>query len=97
MERFASKNYVLGGVFMISTAASVAGQPGSLKRPNIIFILTDDQRADALGYAGNKIIQTPEMDRLAREGVYFKNAFVTTPISAASRASVLTGLYERTH
>ena len=67
------------------------------KKPNIIFILTDDQRAEAMGYAGNKIIQTPEMDRLAREGIYFKNAFVTTPICAASRASILTGLYERTH
>lgn len=66
-------------------------------RPNIIFILTDDQRWDALGYAGNKIIQTPEMDRLAGEGTWFKNAFVTTPISAASRASILTGMYERTH
>lgn len=48
--------------------------------PNIIFILTDDQRWDALGYAGNEVIQTPEMDKLAREGIYFKNAFVTTPI-----------------
>ena len=67
------------------------------KGPNIIFILTDDQRWDALGYAGNDIILTPEMDRLAKEGVYFKNAFVTTPICAASRASILTGLYERTH
>jgi alpha-L-rhamnosidase len=66
-------------------------------RPNIIFILTDDHRPSAMGYAGNNIIQTPEMDRLAREGVYFKNAFCTTPISAASRASILTGLYERTH
>ncbi len=66
-------------------------------RPNIIFILTDDQRFDALGYAGNKIIQTPEIDRLAKEGCYFKNAFATTPICAASRASILTGLYERTH
>src|SRR5690554_4759274 len=65
--------------------------------PNIIFILTDDQRWDALGYAGNDVIQTPEMDRLAREGLYFKNAFVTTPICAASRASILTGIYERTH
>ncbi len=67
------------------------------KRPNIIFILTDDQRWDALGYAGNKDISTPAMDRLAKEGIYFRNAFVTTPISAASRASILTGMYERTH
>jgi len=67
------------------------------EKPNIIFILTDDQRWDALGYAGNEIIQTPHMDQLAREGLYFKNAFVTTPICAASRATLLTGLYERTH
>src|SRR5690606_1275426 len=65
--------------------------------PNIIFILTDDQRWDALGYAGNEVIHTPEMDKLAQEGIYFKNAFVTTPICAASRASILTGMYERTH
>lgn len=66
-------------------------------RPNIIFILTDDQRWDALGFAGNPIIQTPEMDRLAAEGTYYENAFVTTPICAASRASILTGMHERTH
>ncbi len=66
-------------------------------RPNILFILTDDQRWDALGYAGNEIIQTPHMDRLAAEGLYFENAFVTTPICAASRASIITGMYERTH
>ncbi|MGB3150160.1 MAG: sulfatase-like hydrolase/transferase [Maribacter sp.] len=67
------------------------------QKPNIIFILTDDQRFDALGYAGNKLITTPEMDKLAKEGTYFENAMVTTPICAASRASILTGLYERTH
>jgi len=66
-------------------------------RPNIIFILTDDQRWDAMGFAGNTLIQTPEMDRLATQGTYYENAFVTTPICAASRASLLTGLYERTH
>lgn len=66
-------------------------------QPNIIFILTDDQRFDALGYAGNKLIHTPEMDKLAKKGTYFENALVTTPICAASRASILTGLYERTH
>ena len=67
------------------------------KKPNIIFILTDDHRWDALGFAGNTLIRTPEMDRMAKEGVYYENAFVTTPICAASRASILTGLYERTH
>jgi len=67
------------------------------QKPNIIFILTDDHRWDALGFAGNPIIQTPEMDRLAAEGKFFENAFVTTPICAASRASILTGMYERTH
>ncbi|MEX2564462.1 MAG: sulfatase-like hydrolase/transferase [Cyclobacteriaceae bacterium] len=67
------------------------------KKPNIIFILTDDQRWDALGHAGNELIHTPEMDRLAEEGAYFKNALVTTPICAASRATIFTGLYERTH
>lgn len=67
------------------------------KKPNIIFILTDDQRWDALGYAGNNIIQTPEMDKLAEKGVYFSHAIVTTPICAASRASIFTGIHERTH
>jgi len=67
------------------------------QKPNIILILTDDQRWDALGFAGNPIIRTPTMDQLAASGVYFKNAFVTTPICAASRASILTGTYERTH
>ncbi len=67
------------------------------EKPNIIFILTDDQRWDALGYSGNDIIQTPEMDELAARGTYFRNAIVTTPICAASRASIFTGLHERTH
>lgn len=82
---------------LLAGCNSVNEKSKSVEKPNIIFILTDDQRWDALGYAGNKIIQTPEMDRLASEGVYFKNAFVTTPICAASRASIFTGMYERTH
>lgn len=67
------------------------------RRPNIIFILTDDQRWDTMGCAGNKIIQTPNMDALAKDGVLFTNAFVTTAICGASRASILTGQYERRH
>ncbi len=66
-------------------------------KPNIIFILTDDQRWSALGYAGNKLVHTPEMDKLAQQGTYFKKATVTTPICAASRATLLSGMYERSH
>ena len=84
--------YLFFCIFLISATAICQN-----KRPNIIFILTDDQRWDALGVAGNQIVQTPEMNALANSGAYFKNAFSTTPICAASRASILTGLYERTH
>jgi len=69
----------------------------SSQKPNIIFILTDDQRWSALGYTGNKYATTPEMDKLAESGTYFKNSVVTTPICSASRASIFTGLQERTH
>ena len=65
--------------------------------PNIIFFLSDDHRSDFLGCAGNGIVQTPRLDQLAAEGVRFNNAFVTTSICAASRASLFTGLVERSH
>ena len=66
-------------------------------RPNILFVLVDDQRNDTLGCAGHPIIKTPIIDQLAADGVRFENAFVTTSICAASRASIFTGLTERTH
>ncbi len=82
-----------------SNPGNLLGQTNSQnsKKPNIIFILTDDQRFDAIGYAGNKYVETPEMDKLAEQGTYFNTAVVTTPICAASRASILTGLHERAH
>lgn len=69
----------------------------SSKKPNVIFILTDDQRWDALGVMGNTIIQTPNMDKLANNGVLFQNAYATTSICCVSRASILTGQYESRH
>jgi arylsulfatase A-like enzyme len=68
-----------------------------LQAPNIIFLLTDDQRADALGVAGNDIIQTPNLDKLANDGVRFLNAYVTTSICCVSRASIFSGQYMRRH
>ena len=82
---------------LISLAWFSCKKKKSSKPPNIIVILTDDQRWDAIGYAGNKIIKTPEQDQLALEGTYFNKAFVTTPICGASRATIITGLYERKH
>ncbi|PRX53795.1 sulfatase [Flagellimonas meridianipacifica] len=70
---------------------------GKDAKPNIIFLLTDDQRWDALSYAGNTTLKTPHLDTLATNGVYFENAYVTTSICAVSRASILTGQYARRH
>lgn len=67
------------------------------KRPNVLFLLTDDQRWDALGLAGSRHLKTPNMDRLGKEGVYFRNAFCTTSLCSPSRASILSGLYAHAH
>ena len=67
------------------------------ERPNIIFLLTDDQRAGTLGSSGNPVIKTPNLDALAAEGVRFTRAFVAEPICAPSRTTYFTGQYERVH
>ncbi len=65
-------------------------------QPNIIIVLTDDQRHDALGIL-NPALETPNIDRLAREGLHFSNAFVTTSLCSPSRATLLTGRPMREH
>lgn len=69
----------------------------NVSRPNIIFLLTDDQRWDTLGCYGNEIIHTPNLDELSRRGVTFDRAFVTTSICAPNRACILTGQYAARH
>jgi arylsulfatase len=66
------------------------------ERPNILIICTDQQRTDTLGCYGNRFVSTPNIDRLAREGAVFENAFVQSPICSPSRGSFLTGRYPRT-
>ncbi len=83
-------------VALAPPAARAENTAGSGK-PNILFLLSDDQRGDALGCAGHPILQTPVLDELAAGGLRFANAFATTSICAASRASILTGLHERGH
>ncbi|MDG2422139.1 MAG: sulfatase [Gammaproteobacteria bacterium] len=65
---------------------------------NVVFILTDDHRFDFMGFTGKvPWLETPNLDRLALEGAYFPNAYVTTSLCSPSRASILTGLYSHTH
>ncbi len=81
-------------------AASLAAGPvraADTAPPNIIFILTDDHRWDALSAMGHPFLETPNLDRLADEGILFESAFVTTSLCSPSRASFLTGQYAHTH
>lgn len=75
----------------------VEGKPNNEQPPNIIFLLTDDHRFDALGAAGNPYIKTPFLDRLAQQGIRFQNAYTTTSICSVSRASILSGQYMSRH
>ncbi len=90
------KYYALFPLIFLSFLNQSIGQTQK-QSPNILFFLIDDIRNTSLGCYGHPIIQTPNIDKLANKGTRFTNAFVTTSICAASRASILTGLYESTH
>src|SRR5690242_19801299 len=76
----------------------VLKQISNAKPLNVIFILTDDHRYDFMGFTGRiPWLHTPNMDKLAKEGAWFKNAFVTTSLCSPSRASILTGQYSHVH
>ena len=90
--------------FLKSAGAAVAAAPLAVNKAhaapskrNIVFVLIDDLRFDTLSFMGHPHAKTPNIDRLAREGVHFENAFVTTSLCSPSRASILTGLYAHKH
>ena len=86
---------VLAASFVLrATACQAADTP---RRPNVVFILTDDQRWDQMSCEGHPFLKTPHMDRIAAEGVRFSNAFVTSSLCSPSRASFLSGLYAHSH
>jgi len=85
----------------LSLLTLVAGAPaeaetegGTADRPNILFLMSDDQSVDTMGIYGNDEVKTPHLDQLGREGIIFDNYYNTTAICMASRATVMTGLYE---
>lgn len=68
-----------------------------MKQPNILFILTDQQRKDTLSTYGDLVSQTPHLDQLSEESVVFENAYTTCPICTPARATIQTGLYPIHH
>ena len=93
--------YILKIFFFIILILKISGcnnpENDIQEKPNILFVLIDDQRNDVMSCAGHPIVKTPTVDKLAEKGHRFLNSFVTTPICAASRASIFTGLYESKH
>src|SRR3954454_2328945 len=82
----------------VASAPAILAQAQNRRRRNIVFILTDDHRYDAMGFLKPQpFLQTPHLDSLARDGVHFQNAFVTTALCSPSRASILTGKYAHQH
>ena len=79
---------------MLTTGCS---QSEDARKPNVIVVLVDDLRWDDIGIAGHPFVKTPAIDRLAREGSNFLNAFATTPLCSPSRAAILTGQYVHTN
>lgn len=77
----------VAGVLSVTTAKSEQDK----KNPNVLMIMTDQQRWDALGCAGNSEIKTPNIDRLAKGGVQFTNAYSSCPVCVPARSSILTG------
>lgn len=76
----------------------LAEKTNAVKPRNVVFILSDDHRYDFMGFTGRvPWLETPNMDRMAREGAYLRNAFVTTSLSSPSRASILTGMFSHEH
>jgi len=85
-------------VVAITSGSWSAQMPGPARPPlNIVLIILDDVRWDSIGAAGNAIVRTPRIDQLAKEGVRFEQARVTTSICMVSRATLLTGQYMSRH
>jgi arylsulfatase A-like enzyme len=86
---------VLGAIAIGDTPLAALGAEGASakERPNLVIFLGEGLRYDELSCTGNPIVQTPHMYRIAREGMTFRNAFVTNALCLPSRASLLTGLY----
>ena len=84
-------------MFTLFSMPLAAVDDGDGKRPNIVFIMVDDQRFDQVSYMGHPYLKTPNIDRIAEEGAKFSRAYVTTPLCGPSRGSIFTGRLPSLH
>ena len=88
------KSILLSLIFLASHSSQLLAQTSTkAKQPNIVFIISDDHAFQAIGAYGGKLMPTPNIDRIAKEGAIFQNSFVTNSICGPSRATLLTGKY----
>jgi len=92
-----TKLLFLAIAFWFSCFQATAGRAEQPARPNVLFVLCDDLRWNALGCMGHPHLKTPHIDSLAQQGVLFENSFCTTSLCSPSRASILSGLYAHSH
>ena len=95
MPRISGRSLIVLASLLFLTACGTGTKPDG--RPNLLFILMDDVRWDDLGYTGHPFVRTPHIDRIAHEGVQFRNSFAATPLCSPNRASILTGQYAHKH
>lgn len=94
MMRMTTRKFILSLLFSVGAGLFVlAADAQPAQRPNILYIMADDHAAHALSCYGSKINQTPQLDRLAKEGLRFTHCFVVNSICTPSRAAILTGKY----
>ena len=86
-----SKYMVISALLLFLCTSCLKEQSQVAGKPNILFCISDDQSWVHTSYAGEKAISTPGFDRLAREGIYFSNAFCASPSCSPSRGSIITG------
>ena len=86
-----NKKPIIDLLFVLLPFSSIYAQSANEKRPNILICITDDQSWVHTSFAGEKAITTPAFDKIAREGIYFRNAFCASPSCSPSRGSILTG------
>ena len=99
-EKISRRRFVrmaAGAAAALPAAVHCAAAPKRKGGINVLFLMTDEQHYRSLSITGNRYVQTPNMDRIAREGVLFDSATCVTPYCSPSRASIVTGVYPHRH